>query len=118
METLAVEHQLTDKGWCAGLHHGGGGAAWDSYSAAEHAVWRACSSASARSLKGRAREFPENQERFGMSAHAIPRFDELNLRPRHRLGAGGRGGLLPELTRCSSTSPILGDLVDPQARAA
>ncbi len=96
-----VEHQLTDKGYVPVYTTAVVEQPWDSYSAAEHAVWARLFERQREVLKGRAcREFLENQERFGMSAHAIPRFDELNrvLRPATGWELVGVEGLLPELT--------------------
>ncbi len=102
METpRRVEHQLTDKGYVPVYTTAVVEQPWDSYSAAEHAVWARLFERQREVLKGRAcREFLENQERFGMSAHAIPRFDELNrvLRPATGWELVGVEGLLPELT--------------------
>ncbi len=102
METpSSVAHQLTDKGYVPVYTTAVVEQPWDSYSAAEHAVWARLFERQREVLKGRAcREFLENQERFGMSAHAIPRFDELNrvLRPATGWELVGVEGLLPELT--------------------
>lgn len=73
---------------------------WDSYTAQDHATWATLFRRQREVLKGRAcMEFIENQERFGMSADKIPKFDELNAVLGNTTGWKliGVEGLLPEL---------------------
>ncbi|MCQ4165876.1 phenylalanine 4-monooxygenase [Tahibacter harae] len=103
MQTAAqkVEHQLTDKGYVPVYTTRVIEQPWDSYSAVEHQTWATLFRRQRELLAGRAaREFVENQERFGMSADAIPKFSELNKVLRKATGWEliGVEGLLPELT--------------------
>lgn len=103
MQTAAqkVEHQLTDKGYVPVYTTRVIEQPWDSYSAVEHQTWATLFSRQRELLVGRAaREFVENQERFGMSADAIPKFSELNKVLRKTTGWEliAVEGLLPELT--------------------
>jgi phenylalanine-4-hydroxylase len=103
MQTAAerVEHQLTDKGYVPVYTTRVIEQPWDTYSATDHETWATLFRRQRELLVGRAaREFVENQERFGMSADAIPKFSDLN-----RVLAETTGweliaveGLLPELT--------------------
>jgi phenylalanine-4-hydroxylase len=103
MQTVAerVEHQLTDKGYVPVYTTRVIEQPWDTYTATDHETWAALFKRQRELLVGRAaREFVENQERFGMSADAIPKFSDLN-----RVLAETTGweliaveGLLPELT--------------------
>jgi phenylalanine-4-hydroxylase len=96
-----VENQLTDKGFVPVYTTAVVEQPWDSYTPADHATWASLFRRQREILKGRAcAEFLDNQERFGMSAEQIPRFEELNA-----VLAGATGwqligveGLLPELT--------------------
>ena len=72
---------------------------WSSYSRADHEVWAALFRRQRATLPGRAcQELLENQERFGMNAELIPRFDELNVTLRRATGweLVGVEGLLPD----------------------
>lgn len=103
MQTVAerVEHQLTDKGYVPVYTTRVIEQPWDTYTATDHETWATLFKRQRELLVGRAaNEFVENQERFGMSADAIPKFSELN-----RVLAEATGweliaveGLLPELT--------------------
>lgn len=103
MQTVAerVEHQLTDKGYVPVYTTRVIEQPWDTYTATDHETWATLFKRQRELLVGRAaREFVENQERFGMSADAIPKFSDLN-----RVLAETTGweliaveGLLPELT--------------------
>lgn len=103
MQTVAerVEHQLTDKGYVPVYTTRVIEQPWDTYSATDHETWATLFKRQRELLVGRAaKEFVENQERFGMSADAIPKFSDLN-----RVLAETTGweliaveGLLPELT--------------------
>ena len=96
-----VEHQVTDKGYVPVYTTAVVEQPWDRYTREEHAVWATLFDRQRKLLVGRAcDEFLENQARFGMSAHAIPRFDELNRVLRAATGweLVGVEGLLPELT--------------------
>ena len=96
-----VEHQVTDKGYVPVYTTAVVEQPWDRYTREEHAVWATLFDRQRKLLIGRAcDEFLENQARFGMSAHAIPRFDELNRVLRAATGweLVGVEGLLPELT--------------------
>ena len=73
---------------------------WASYSRTDHRTWATLFERQRDLLKGRAcREFIENQQRFGMSPDAIPRFDDLNEVLAKATGwqLVGVEGLLPEL---------------------
>ncbi len=96
-----VEHQLTDKGYVPVYTTAVVDQPWGSYTADEHRVWATLFERQRELLVGRAcREFLENQQRFEMSADAIPRFDQLNrvLKPATGWELVGVEGLLPELT--------------------
>ena len=96
-----VEHQLTDKGYVPVYTTAVVEQPWSRYTKDEHTVWATLFERQRRLLEGRAcREFVENQSRFGMSADAIPRFDDLNRVLRASTGweLVGVEGLLPELT--------------------
>jgi phenylalanine-4-hydroxylase len=96
-----VEHQVTDRGYVPVYTTAVVEQPWDRYTREEHAVWATLFDRQRKLLVGRAcDEFLENQARFGMSAHAIPRFDELNRVLRAATGweLVGVEGLLPELT--------------------
>jgi phenylalanine-4-hydroxylase len=103
MQTAAqkVEHQLTDKGYVPVYTTRVIEQPWDSYTAIEHDTWATLFRRQRELLVGRAaREFVENQERFGMSADAIPKFSDLNAVLRETTGWEliAVEGLLPELT--------------------
>ncbi|WP_257386222.1 phenylalanine 4-monooxygenase [Tahibacter caeni] len=96
-----VEHQLTDKGYVPVYTTRVIEQPWASYTAADHQTWATLFQRQRELLVGRAaREFVDNQQRFGMSADAIPKFDELNRVLRAATGWEliGVEGLLPELT--------------------
>ena len=96
-----VEHQQTDKGYVPVYTTAVVEQPWDQYSAEDHATWATLFRRQNELLQGRAcREFVDNQRRFGMSAEAIPRFDELNEVLARATGwqLVGVEGLLPELT--------------------
>jgi len=102
MQTVAerVEHQFTDKGYVPVYTTRVIEQPWDTYTATDHETWATLFKRQRELLVGRAaKEFVENQERFGMSADAIPKFSDLN-----RVLAETTGweliaveGLLPEL---------------------
>jgi len=74
---------------------------WASYSSEDHQVWAQLFERQQKVLVDRAcDEFLENQQRFGMTPDAIPKFDDLN--PVLKKATGweliGVEGLLPELT--------------------
>ena len=100
-EPRRVENQLTDKGYVPVYTTAVIDQPWDSYSAEDHATWATLFRRQRDILKGRAcDEFIDNQERFGMSAEQIPRFEELNEVLAKTTGWEliGVEGLLPELT--------------------
>jgi phenylalanine-4-hydroxylase len=96
-----VEHQLTDKGYVPVYTTRVIEQPWDSYTADDHRTWATLFQRQRELLVGRAaQEFIDNQQRFGMSADAIPKFDDLNRVLRAATGWEliGVEGLLPELT--------------------
>ncbi|UXI68391.1 phenylalanine 4-monooxygenase [Tahibacter amnicola] len=96
-----VEHQMTDKGYVPVYTTAVIEQPWSTYTETDHATWATLFQRQRELLVGRAaKEFVENQERFGMSADRIPRFDELNRVLRQATGWEliGVEGLLPELT--------------------
>ena len=100
-EPRRVERQQTDKGYVPVYTTAVVEQPWSSYSDADHATWATLFRRQREILKGRAsREFIDNQERFGMSADAIPRYEELNEVLARATGwqLVGVEGLLPELT--------------------
>ncbi len=100
-EPRRVEHQQTDKGYVPVYTTAVVEQPWSSYSKEDHATWATLFRRQRELLKGRAsREFIANQERFGMSADAIPRYEELNAVLGKATGwqLVGVEGLLPELT--------------------
>jgi len=101
MDPRRVEHQQTDKGYVPVYTTAVVEQPWDAYAPADHQTWAQLFRRQREILKGRAcREFIENQERFGMSAEAIPRFTDLNRVLAKSTGwkIVGVEGLLPELT--------------------
>ena len=103
MQTAAqrVEHQLTDKGYVPVYTTRVIEQPWDGYSATDHQTWSTLFRRQRELLVGRAaKEFVENQERFGMSADAIPKFSDLNRVLKDSTGWEliAVEGLLPELT--------------------
>ncbi len=96
-----VEHQQTDKGYVPIYTTAVVEQPWANYSANDHQTWSILFRRQRELLVGRAcREFLDNQERMGMSADRIPRFDELNGHLQKATGwtLVGVEGLLPELT--------------------
>ena len=96
-----VEHQQTDKGSVPVYTTAVVEQPWSTYTAEDHATWAALFKRQQQILAGRAcREFLDNQQRFGMTPDAIPKFDELNAVLRKATGWTliGVEGLLPELT--------------------
>lgn len=96
-----VEHQQTDKGYVPVYTTAVVEQPWADYSRADHQTWATLFERQREVLVGRAcREFLDNQQRFGMTPHAIPRFDELNEVLAKTTGwqLVGVEGLLPELT--------------------
>ncbi|MEO6967697.1 MAG: phenylalanine 4-monooxygenase [Rhodanobacteraceae bacterium] len=74
-----VEHQQTDRGNIPVYATGVVEQPWASYSPTDHEVWAQLFERQREILKDRAcKEFLDNQQRFGMSANAIPKFDDLN----------------------------------------
>jgi phenylalanine-4-hydroxylase len=96
-----VEHQQTDKGSVPVYTTAVVEQPWASYTAEDHATWATLFKRQQQILVGRAcREFSENQQRFGMTPDAIPKFDDLNAVLKKATGWTliGVEGLLPELT--------------------
>ena len=94
-----VEHQQTDRGYVPVYATGTVEQPWADYTGTEHEVWATLFRRQREVLKGRAcNEFLENQERFGMSPDAIPKFTDLNKVL--KAGTGweivGVEGLLPD----------------------
>ena len=94
-----VEHHQTDRGYVPIYTTATIEQPWADYTSTEHEVWATLFRRQREVLKGRAcNEFLENQERFGMSPDAIPKFKDLN----RVLKAGtdweivGVEGLLPD----------------------
>ncbi|HZX89161.1 MAG TPA: phenylalanine 4-monooxygenase, partial [Rudaea sp.] len=74
---------------------------WASYARSDHETWATLFERQKQLLVGRAcDEFLENQQRFGMTPDAIPKFDDLNRVLKGTTGWEiiGVEGLLPELT--------------------
>lgn len=96
-----VEHQQTDKGSVPVYTTAVIEQPWSTYRAEDHATWAALFLRQREILEHRAaREFIDNQRKFGMTPDAIPKFDELNKVLRKATGWEliGVEGLLPELT--------------------
>jgi phenylalanine-4-hydroxylase len=96
-----VEHQLTDKGYVPVYTTRVIEQPWETYTPEDHRTWATLFQRQREILVGRAaKEFVENQERFGMSADAIPKFSDLNRVLRATTGWEliAVEGLLPELT--------------------
>ena len=96
-----VEHQQTDKGSVPVYTTAVVEQPWSTYTRDDHATWATLFERQQKILDGRAaREFVENQRKFGMTPHAIPKFDELNRVLKRTTGWEliGVEGLLPELT--------------------
>jgi phenylalanine-4-hydroxylase len=95
-----IEHQLTDKGYVPVYTTAVIEQPWSSYSPTDHDVWARLFERQQGILVGRASEaFLTAQRAMHMSAHEIPKFDDLNRTL--RAGTGwelvGVQGLLPEL---------------------
>ena len=74
-----VEHQNTDKGYVPVYTTAVVEQPWDSYVASDHATWATLFKRQRKILENRAcAEFLDNQQRFGMTPDAIPRFADLN----------------------------------------
>lgn len=100
-EPRRVENLQTDKGSVPVYTTAVVEQPWSSYSAADHSTWATLFRRQREILEGRAsREFIDNQQRFGMTPEAIPRFEELNEVLAKSTGWQliGVEGLLPELT--------------------
>jgi len=96
-----VEHQQTDKGSVPVYTTAVVDQPWASYARSDHETWATLFERQKQLLVGRAcDEFLENQQRFGMTPDAIPKFDDLNrvLKGTTRWQIIGVEGLLPELT--------------------
>ena len=96
-----VEHQMTDKGYVPVYTTSVIEQPWDQYSTTDHQVWATLFERQQKILVGRASdEFLHTQQTMGMSAHQIPKFDDLNRMLRAATGWEliGVEGLLPELT--------------------
>jgi len=96
-----VEHLQTDKGSVPVYTTAVVEQPWDTYTSADHATWATLFERQREILVGRAaREFLENQQKFGMTPQAIPKFTDLNRVLKNATGWEliGVEGLLPELT--------------------
>ena len=96
-----VEHLQTDKGSVPVYTTAVVEQPWDTYTSADHATWATLFERQREILVGRAaREFLENQQKFGMTPQAIPKFTDLNRVLKKATGWEliGVEGLLPELT--------------------
>jgi phenylalanine-4-hydroxylase len=94
-----VEHQQTDRGYIPVYTTATVEQPWSSYTPEEHAVWATLFRRQREVLQGRAcNEFLDNQERFGMSPDAIPKFQDLNkvLKAGTNWEIVGVEGLLPD----------------------
>jgi phenylalanine-4-hydroxylase len=100
-EPQRVERQQTDKGYVPVYTTAVVEQPWASYAREDHQTWSILFERQREILKGRAcAEFIDNQQRFGMTPDAIPRFDDLNdvLAKATGWQLVGVEGLLPELT--------------------
>jgi len=96
-----VEHQQTDKGSVPVYTTAVVEQPWSTYKTEDHATWATLFRRQREILENRAaREFLDNQRKFGMTPDAIPKFDDLNTVLRKATGWEliGVEGLLPELT--------------------
>jgi phenylalanine-4-hydroxylase len=96
-----VEHQQTDRGYVPVYTTAVVEQPWDSYTASDHHTWSVLFRRQNELLNGRAcAQFVENQQKLGMSADRIPRFDYLSHILEKTTGWTliGVQGLLPELT--------------------
>lgn len=99
-EPRRVEHQLTDKGYVPVYTTAVVEQPWGSYTPIDHDVWAQLFERQQQVLVGRAADvFLESQRAMEMSAHEIPKFDDLNVKLRAATGWEliGVQGLLPEL---------------------
>ena len=112
LEPRRVENQLTDKGFVPVYTTAVVEQPWNSYTQADHATWATLFRRQREILQDRAcTEFLDNQQRFGLSAEQIPRFEELNEVLARTTGWEliGVEGLLPELTffaLASASGPV------------
>ena len=100
VESKPVEGRQTDKGYVPVYTTAVVEQQWADYSRTDHRTWATLFERQRELLRGRAcREFIDNQERFGMTPDAIPRFDDLNEVLAKATGwqLVGVEGLLPEL---------------------
>jgi phenylalanine-4-hydroxylase len=96
-----VEHQQTDKGSVPVYTTAVIEQPWSTYRTEDHATWATLFRRQDEILQHRAaREFIDNQKKFGMTPDAIPKFEDLNKVLRKATGWEliGVEGLLPELT--------------------
>jgi phenylalanine-4-hydroxylase len=96
-----AEHQQTDKGSVPVYTTAVVEQPWSTYRTEDHATWATLFRRQREILENRAaREFLDNQQKFGMTPDAIPKFDDLNHVLRKATGWEliGVEGLLPELT--------------------
>jgi phenylalanine-4-hydroxylase len=94
-----VEHRQTDRGYIPVYATGIVEQPWDSYTRSDHEVWSILFRRQREVLRDRAcNEFLENQQRFGMSPDAIPKFQDLNrvLKTGTDWEIVGVEGLLPD----------------------
>ena len=95
-----IEHQLTDKGYVPVYTTAIVEQPWSTYTATDHQVWAQLFERQQQILPGRASQaFLDAQRAMHMSAHEIPKFDDLNRVLRAATGweLVGVQGLLPEL---------------------
>ncbi|HEX4479974.1 MAG TPA: phenylalanine 4-monooxygenase [Rudaea sp.] len=96
-----VEHQQTDRGSVPVYTTAVIEQPWSTYKPEDHATWATLFLRQREILENRAaREFLDNQQKFGMTPDVIPKFDDLNKVLRKVTGWEliGVEGLLPELT--------------------
>jgi len=96
-----VEHLQTDKGSVPVYTTAVVEQPWSTYTPEDHQTWATLFERQQNVLVGRAaREFIENQRKFGMTPQAIPKFADLNHVLKQTTGWEliGVEGLLPELT--------------------
>ena len=95
-----IEHQLTDKGYVPVYTTAVIEQPWSGYTPIDHDVWAQLFERQQKILVGRASQaFLDAQRAMHMSAHEIPKFDDLNKVLRAATGWEliGVQGLLPEL---------------------
>ena len=96
-----VEHLQTDKGSVPVYTTAVVEQPWNTYTSEDHSTWATLFKRQREILVDRAaREFLDNQQKFGMTPEAIPKFDDLNCVLKKATGWEliGVEGLLPELT--------------------